>query len=139
MTGAFVAKDHLHIQMEIDPENPCLDVDSTAGKEFEFSFTAYTCLSVPARLSPQGPTKRIIDITDDSPADTAYATWLVEYPLDKTVSFTVKKQTLEADLKRELEGLPTVAFETAHTLALKGFEALADYEDGETDYDSWFC
>lgn len=129
---ATVAKDTVQIEMEIAPENPNLDVEATQGTIQNFSFTAFTC------LHPQDPMEPYILPSNDSPTDSIFTKWLVEYPLDKVVSFRVTQGKITQDIADALDGLPQVAHSAAETVALRALAAISRYEDGPTVLSSWF-
>lgn len=129
---ATVAKDTVLIEMEIAPENPNLDVEATQGTIQNFSFTAFTC------LHPHNPLEPYILPSNDSPADPTFARWLVEYPLDKVVSFRVTQGQIAQDISEALNGLPQDAHFAAETVARRALAAISRYEDGPTVLSSWF-
>lgn len=130
--SATVAKDTVLIEMEIAPENTNLDVETTQGTVQIFSFTAFTC------LHPQDPMEPYILPSNDSPTDPAFAQWLVEYPIDKIVSFRVTQEQITQDIADALDGLPQVAHSAAEAVARRAFTAISQYEDTPTPLSAWF-
>ncbi|WP_237236699.1 hypothetical protein [Rothia nasimurium] len=128
---ATIAKDIILIEMEIAPDNPNLDIESTENTTQEFSFTAFTCIH---STTPETP--RILP-SNDSPTDPSFTQWLVKYPLDKIVSFLVTQEQIVEDIAEALEGLPQVAHSAAETVARRAFKAVAQYENGPIDLNTW--
>lgn len=120
MKRTTVAEDTIYIEMNLDPDNPNIDVESTAGELHEFMFTPYLCIAVSA-IPGLSPT---IYPTDESPSDSQDCSWVIEYPLDATIGFKARRNNLESDIAEALEGLPLIAKQTAKKVAEKAFEAI---------------
>lgn len=113
--------DIILIEIELEPEDPYLDVDKVIGKPHEFVVQAYTYQTDGTRLIPQN---KFVAIAESF-------TWTMETCLDKLISFKVHRQSLMTDIFTAVEGLPQQFTATCSKVLFEAFGALEVFNSAE--------
>lgn len=111
--------DVILIEIELEPEDPYLDVDKVIGETHEFVVQAYTYRTDGARLLPQ----------DESVTIAQSFTWEMDTCLDKLICFKVHRNSMTTDIATYLEGLPQPFHSATTIIAGQAFHALHLFQD----------
>lgn len=106
--------DVILIEIEIEPEDPYLDVDKVIGETHEFVVQAYTYKTDRNRLSPQNESVTIAQSF----------TWEMDTCLDQLICFKVHRDSMAHDITCALEGLPEPFLATTGQVATEALKAL---------------
>lgn len=122
--SAGTLTDVILIEIELEPENPYLNVDQVLGQTHEFAVQAYTYKTDGGRLIPQDETVTIAE----------HFTWRMTTCLDRVIPFKVHQDSMKHDITTALGGLPEQFSETAFNIASEAFKALEIFKSHQSIY-----